>query len=141
MPRDFHPSAEWRARIEDDCKCALPAEAREAIALFNAGEYYKQHDALEALWAATESPVRELYRAILQIGIAYYHVEGGNWRGALKMLDRGLRWADLVPEACQGVDVDTLRQNARRLRRAIAEAGPAGLATIDRTLLTPVPML
>ncbi len=127
--------------MERDCGCALPDEAREAIALFNAGEYYKQHDALEALWAATESPVRELYRAILQIGIAYYHVEGGNWRGALKMLDRGLRWADWVPEECQGVNVAALRENARRLRRTIAEAGPEGLDTIDRALLTPVPML
>ncbi|MBK9122028.1 MAG: DUF309 domain-containing protein [Chloroflexi bacterium] len=141
MPRDFQPSAEWRARMEHDCGCALPAEAREAIALFNAGEYYKQHDALEALWAATESPVRELYRAILQIGIAYYHVEGGNWRGALKMLDRGLRWADFAPETCQGVDVEALRRNARRLRRAIAEAGPDRLDTVDRALLTPVPMV
>ncbi|NOG48963.1 MAG: DUF309 domain-containing protein [Chloroflexi bacterium] len=59
MARDFQPSAEWRARMDRDCGCALPAQALEAIALFNAGEYYKQHDILEALWMATESPVRE----------------------------------------------------------------------------------
>lgn len=127
--------------MDRNCGCALPAQALEAIALFNAGEYYKQHDILEALWMATESPVRELYRAILQIGIAYYHTEAGNWRGALKMLDRGLRWADLAPTRCQGVDVEALRQNARRLRRAIVEAGPGHLDRVDRALLTPVPML
>lgn len=126
--------------MQTDCGCALPDQAREAISLFNAGEYYAQHDALEALWAVTESPVRELYRAILQIGIAYYHVEGGNWRGALKMLDRGLRWADLIPQTCQGVDVERLRANARALRTKIAAAGPDGLAQLDRSLLTPVPL-
>src|SRR5690606_6456807 len=71
-------SAEHRQQIERACEDALPEPARRAIELFNAGEYYQQHDLLEALWMETEGPIRDLYRAILQVGIAYYQITRGN---------------------------------------------------------------
>ena len=114
--------------------------AREAIAKFDAGEYYEQHDLLEALWMETDSPVRQLYQAILQVGIAYYQLEQGNRRGAIKMLSRALRWIDYLPASCQGVDVRQLRANAETLRTILLQTGEDALATIDRMLLRPVPM-
>jgi len=54
---------------------------------------------------ATSGPVRELYRAILQVGIAYYQIERGNHRGALKMLLRSVQWLAMLPDRCQGIDV------------------------------------
>lgn len=140
MPQDFTPDEDWRAALSRDCDCDLPVVAREAIAKFNAGEYYEQHDLLEALWMETESPVRQLYQAILQIGIAYYQIEQENRRGAIKMLSRALRWIDYLPESCQGVDVTQLRANAEALRTVLLQMGEDGLANIDSTLLRPVPL-
>lgn len=140
MPQDFAPDDAWRAALSLDCECELPAAAREAIAKFNAGEYYEQHDLLEALWMETESPVRQLYQAILQVGISYYQIEQGNRRGAIKMLSRALRWIDYLPESCQGVDVAQLRANAEALRTVLLQMGEDALANIDSTLLRPVPM-
>lgn len=108
------------ARLYEQCAAPLPPEAREAVALFNAGEYYKQHDLFEALWRAERGPVRDLYRAVLQVGVACYQVTRGNRRGALKMLSRGIRWLALLPDVCQGVDVARLRADALRLRGALA---------------------
>jgi uncharacterized protein len=140
MPSEFTPDDAWRAALARDCDCELPEAAREAIAKFNAGEYYEQHDLLEALWMETESPVRQLYQAILQVGIAYYQLEQGNRRGAIKMLSRALRWIDYLPESCQGVDVAQLRANAETLRTILLQTGEDSLSGIDRTLLRPVPM-
>lgn len=140
MPQDFTPDDNWRAALVRDCGCELPETAYEAIAKFNAGEYYEQHDLLEALWMETESPVRQLYQAILQVGIAYYQIEQGNRRGAIKMLSRALRWIDYLPESCQGVDVAQLRKNAEVLRTTLLETGEDDLAGLDRALLWPVPM-
>jgi predicted metal-dependent hydrolase len=138
MPQDFEPDDAWREELSRDCDCELPAAAHEAIAMFNAGEYYEQHDLLEALWMETKSPVRQLYQAILQVGVAYYQIEQGNRRGAIKMLSRALRWIDFLPDSCQGVDVAQLRSGAEALRTVLLQTGEDALATIDRALFLPV---
>jgi hypothetical protein len=104
--------SEGEAQLMDAaCDEPLPPQAREAIELFNQGAYYRQHDLFEALWMAEGRPVRDLYRAILQVGIAYYQVERGNLRGAHKMALRSLQWLNVLPDVCQGVDVGDLREN------------------------------
>ncbi|MCU0463526.1 MAG: DUF309 domain-containing protein [Anaerolineae bacterium] len=123
--------------MTDLCGDPLPDLAREAIAKFNAGEYYAQHDLLELLWAQTTDPVRELYRAILQVGIAYYHIGGGNHRGAYKMLKRALRWLDGFPPLCQGVDVADLKHNAEAALRELVRVGD-DLGGFDQSLIRPV---
>jgi len=123
-------------QLSAPCAGPLPPQAREAIELFNRGEYYRQHDLLEALWRQEPGPVRDLYRAILQVGIAYYQVTRGNRRGALKMARRSLRWLRALPDVCQGVDVARLRGDAARLRDALT-AWPEGrdMAGFDWGLL------
>jgi uncharacterized protein len=127
---------DFRAEITDQCAQPLPPEARQAIEKFNRGEYYKQHDMLEALWMQETGPVRDLYRAILQVGIAYYQVERGNPRGALKMILRSIQWLNILPDVCQGVDIASLRTDANRLRAAL-DAWPDGrdVSEFDRALL------
>ncbi len=118
--------------LNDQCADPLPPQAREAIDLFNMGAYYKQHDLLEALWRAEEGPVRDLYRAILQVGIACYQVTRNNRRGALKMLQRSLRWLSHLPDVCRGVDVARLRADALRLREALlALPAESDLRTVE----------
>ena len=57
---------------------------------YNAGQFYKQHDVFEKHWMEDTRPIRDLYQGVLQIGVALHHVETGNYRGAVKMLRRGL---------------------------------------------------
>jgi len=141
MPAEFSPDAEWLVQIARDCDCDLPSLAREAIAKFNAGEYYAQHDLLEALWRETKSPVRQLYQAVLQIGVAYYQIEQRNWRGAVKMLNRGLRGLRNFPGQCQGIDVTGLRTNAEHIRAELLRVREAGIGEVDLSTLQPVGMV
>jgi hypothetical protein len=108
-----------RAALIDQCAEPLPERAREAIRMFNAGEYYKQHDLFEAQWMEEERPIRDFYRAILQVGVAYYQITRGNKRGALKMLLRAFQWLNILPDRCQGVDIAGLRADAEAVRRAL----------------------
>lgn len=130
------PAAETVRALDRQCGEPLPPEALEGLRLFNAGEYYQQHDAFEALWMQETGPVRDLYRAILQVGVAYYQIERGNRRGALKMLQRAVQWLDALPPACQGVDVAQLRQDAAQVREALAACDD--LADFDHRLIQPV---
>ncbi|MDZ4766315.1 MAG: DUF309 domain-containing protein [Chloroflexota bacterium] len=132
--------SENQASIDVLCSEPLPPEAVEAIAKFNAGEFYEQHDLLEALWRAEPRAVRDLYQGVLQIGVGYYQITRGNRRGALKMLARGQRWLAGVPDACQGVDVAQLRADADAVRAELMRVGD-DLAAFDQGLLKPVQML
>jgi hypothetical protein len=86
-------------------------------------------------------PVRELYRAILQVGVAYYHVSRGNHEGGLKMLRRTVQWFAQLPDLCQGIDVRQLREDANQIRMALQAVNPANTLEFDRTLFKPVPLV
>lgn len=129
------PDPARQAQLDCECGEALPALAREGIERFNAGEYYKQHDLFEAQWVATSGPVRDLYRAVLQVGVAYFQIQRGNYRGALKMLQRSVQWLVVLPDHCQGINVARLRDDSFRVRAELERLGEARFAEFDHSLI------
>jgi hypothetical protein len=138
------------ARIRDpkiveqlDCECeeALPDLARQGVEKFNAGEYYKQHDLFEEQWMKTEGPVRDLYRAVLQVGVAYFQIQRGNYRGALKMLQRSVQWLVVLPDICQGINIKKLRDDSFKVRAELERLGENRLDEFDMSLIQGVEMV
>ena len=82
--------------------------------------------------------MRDLYRGILQVGVAYYHITQGNRQGALKMLLRSVQWLAPLPDLCQGVDVRGLREDAARVRAALEVTDPTDMPGFDLSLLRPL---
>ena len=93
-------------------------KALEGIQLFNAGEYWHAHEALEIAWLAEPGEIRNLYRGILQAGVAYLHIQRGNYRGAIKVALRAEGWLRSFPDICLGIDVARLRTD---LQAALVE--------------------
>ncbi len=121
--------------LADFCKRPLPPSAREGVKLFNRGQYYQCHDALEEAWRQEKSPGRDLYRGILQIGVACYQIARGNWRGAVKMLLRARQWLEPLPGQCQGVNVARLRANAADIYDSLKVLGPDRVEDFDFALV------
>ena len=132
------PTPQWLKQLDCQCDEALPPLAVEGVRQFNAGEYYRQHDLFEEQWAMTAGPVRDLYRAILQVGVAYFQIERGNYRGALKMLQRSVQWLSVLPAVCQGIDVAQLRRDSYAARAELERLGAERLHEFDRALLKPL---
>jgi len=132
------PDPAWQDALACQCAEPMPPLGQEGIARFNAGDYYVQHDLFEALWIAETGPVRDLYRAILQVGVAYHHITRGNPRGALKVLRRSAQWFASLPDVCQGVDVRQLREDAASIEAALRTAEAAGF---DPAQWLPLPPL
>ncbi len=129
-PRGKHPPGGAAT-----CKGPLPEKVLEGIRLFNAREFFEQHEALEEAWLAEPGPVRDLYRGILQIGVGFYHLERRNFRGARNLLTYGMdRLAPFEP-ACRGVDVRGLRAAALRCREELERLGPDRIAEFDMDLI------
>jgi predicted metal-dependent hydrolase len=120
------------------CEAPLSAQALDGLELFNAGEYFEAHEALEHAWNAEAGPARELYRGILQVAVAYLQITRQNYRGALKMFLRLRQWLDPLPDECQGVDVAQLRADARAARAHLEALGEGQVGLFDRRLLRPV---
>ncbi|QPC84441.1 DUF309 domain-containing protein [Phototrophicus methaneseepsis] len=129
------PDSEWQALLDCECQQALPELAQQGVQKFNEGQYYKQHDLFEEQWMKTEGPVRDLYRAVLQVGIAYYQIERGNYRGALKMLQRSVQWLLVLPDTCQGIDIARLRAESFAVRAELERLGEARFKEFDSSLI------
>ncbi|MDH5506150.1 MAG: DUF309 domain-containing protein [Anaerolineae bacterium] len=124
--------------IAKACRGALPAAAEKGVELFNAGEYWLAHEALEAAWLAEPGPARHLYKGILQAGVAYLHVQRGNFIGLVKMYERSRVWLAPWPPICRTLDIGQLRQDIAAVVAAAGRLGPARLAEFDPALLKPL---
>lgn len=78
--------------------------------------------------------VRELYQGILQVGVALYKQERGQYGGAVSLLRRGLNHLAPFAPVCHGVDVARLMAEAMVVLEAIERLGPAQIAELDRRL-------
>ena len=126
------------AGLADACQEPLSGLALRGLEEFNRGEYFEAHELLELAWNEDQSPARELYRAVLQVGVAYLQIERGNYNGALKMFLRMRQWIDPLPPVCRGIDVAGLREDALRVHQALLALGPEQIASFDRSLFKPV---
>lgn len=124
--------------LAETCRAPLSSLAIRGLEEFNRGEYFEAHESLEAAWNEDTTPGRELYRAILQVAVAYLQIERGNYNGAIKMFLRVRQWIEPLPDECRGVDVARLRADASQVRETLISLGPAGIQTFDRSLLRPV---
>ncbi len=87
---------------------------KEGIALFNRGEYFRAHEEFEAIWLATEGPVRSLYRGLVQACAGLLKIERGEKMGALRLLRRGL--ANLEEARGEGASEPRVLDLARFIR-------------------------
>lgn len=132
------------ARVTDDDLQAILANAAkqpipnlvvQGLNEFNAREFYEAHETLEHAWMDEAGPIRDMYRGILQIAVAYYHILRGNYRGAQKMFLRSIQWMQPLPDECQGINIAKLREDAAGARRHLEELGPDGISNYDTSLL------
>ncbi len=100
---------------------ALPPQVWQGIQLINQEDYFEAHEILEEAWRETTSPLRGLYQGLLQAAVVAYHIEQGNWRGALKVYHRAMRHLRPWPPTVEGIDVDDLRRQLDQLAQQLKE--------------------
>lgn len=127
--------------LEGACQGELHPQAVRGIREYNAGEYYEAHEYLELAWRDTKTAERDLYQGVLQVGVAYYQIQRGNYRGALKMFQRARGLLGPLPNGCRGIAVAQLRKDAEKVERVLRDLGPARIGDFDPGLFQPVPML
>ncbi len=120
--------SDWRR------EAPLPSGVRKGIDEFNRREFFECHETIEAVWLVADDRVRAFYQGILQVGVACYHVENGNWRGATNLVSGGIEKLEAFVPDWQGVDVEGLLAQARRCEEEIRRLGPEKIGRFDRSL-------
>ena len=120
------------------CNAPLHPRAADGLRLFNAGEFFEAHEALEDAWKAETGKVRDLYRGILQIAVVYLHITRQNYNGAVKVYGRSQKWLKDWPEICRGIEVGKLCRDAEVVINEVRKLGSARISEFDYALLKPV---
>jgi predicted metal-dependent hydrolase len=86
--------------------------------------------------------IRRLYQGILQVGVGFYHLRNGNYRGTLNLLHSAAGYLRDFAPICLGVDVAALLRDAATVRAAVEAGGPAQigafpLATLPQIAVDP----
>jgi len=133
-----HTPSHPEERNDYPCVGLLHPQALLGLELFNQGNYFQAHESLEEAWRAETGPARNLYQGILQIGVAYYHILRGNYRGAVNLLQRGCNHLKGFPDVCRGINVAQLRADARVVDEALHRLGPEGIRYFNPDLFKQV---
>ncbi len=125
------------AAAEEEPNAGVPAEVPALVLKgmeeFNKGEFYECHEYLEEAWMQEPGRVRFLYQGILQVGVGFYHLKNGNWRGATGLLRNGTaRLKEFEPETL-GIDVARLVRECERCLRELEELGRDRVGEFDRS--------
>lgn len=108
----------------------LDPRVKRGIILFNQKKYFEAHEELELAWRDEVGDIRNFYRGILQIGVAFYHIEHKNYSGAIKLFQRAQKWLSPYSGIILGINISKLKSEAVLIQRMIEQRGntPDGLS-------------
>lgn len=93
---------EWHAAPQ----CAAREMAlRKAALLFNHHLFFEVHEILEAQWRVEHDPPRLFLQGLIQVAVAFHHLERRNFRGAVSLLHDGLEKIIPYQPAFLGVEL------------------------------------
>jgi predicted metal-dependent hydrolase len=125
------------AAAEEEPNEGVPAEVPELVLKgmeeFNKGEFYECHEFLEEAWMQEPGRVRFLYQGILQVGVGFYHLKNGNWRGATGLLRNGTARLKEFEPVTLGIDVARLVRECERCLRELEKLGRDRVGEFDRS--------
>ena len=84
------------------------------IQLFNGGQYFEAHEALEAFWLKEQGKARKFYQGLIQIAAVFVHLQRKNAAGARTMLQKAGANLEPYAPAYLGLDVSGLLQDVNR---------------------------
>src|ERR1700758_563778 len=102
----------------------FPPRFRQGIALFNAGEFFEAHEALEDAWRESSGEDRRFLQGLVQVAVGLHHHSTGNTVGARSVLRRALDNLRPYPESYFGIGLEKIRLAVARWDDALTHGQP-----------------
>ncbi|HZQ70250.1 MAG TPA: DUF309 domain-containing protein [Terriglobales bacterium] len=94
------------------------------IELFNRGEFFQAHEALEDAWRSAPASEKPFLQGLTQIAVAFVHHSRGNIEGAKSLLARGCKNLSAYSEVHEGINVRRLISSAEEWKSAFEADTP-----------------
>ena len=123
--------------LEDEERRAF----RKGVDEFNRGYFFECHDTLEEMWTGLRGDPRDFFQGLIQVSVAFYHLDNGNLAGAESMLRRALKRFAKYPDRYFGFDLGAHRAELHAWLARIAEGGlePPALSAVPKWRFEPAP--
>jgi uncharacterized protein len=107
----------------------------QAALLWRQRLFFEFHELLEEVWMDWRGPERRFLQGLIQLGVAFYHIQRNNHRGAMGMFRNG--WAKVAPHApgYAGVELAQFLERIETCRQQIARLGPDRCHEFDWVLI------
>jgi uncharacterized protein len=84
-------------RLFNQMTTPMPSDFEQAIALFNACQFFECHEILEDLWRPLPlGPEKQFLQGLLQVGVGFHHLLNNNYTGTKNLLQAGLEKLEAV---------------------------------------------
>lgn len=132
LGRPLPPGSIGVERIPEDLELTPDDSLAWAQDLLNRGLAFNAHEVLEGAWKSCPDAERTLWQGLAQLAVGITHVQRGNIKGALTLLERAAERIKInSPPAPYGIDTSGLTSYAEQLA---AELRRGGVPTPDRLM-------
>ena len=83
----------------------------EGLACYRRTQFFETHEHWEGVWVRSAEPEKSFLQALIQVAVAFHHLQRGNAIGAQRMLTRVLKKLEPYPTEFGGVQVDAVRKS------------------------------
>jgi hypothetical protein len=95
---------------------------------YNAANFFAAHEAWESVWLTAPQPEKLFLQALIQVTVAFHHLQRSNPLGATRLLTAALRKLSPYPPNFATLNVTLLRDDIRtRLQSLAADPPPTQL--------------
>jgi uncharacterized protein len=83
----------------------------EGLACYRRQQFFETHEHWESAWLRAVEPEKAFLQALIQVAVAFHHLQHGNIIGAQRMLTRAVRKLDAYPAEFGGVQVGAVKES------------------------------
>jgi len=102
----------------------LDVVLQKSVLLFNHHLFFEVHEVLEPQWMQEQGEIKKFLQGLIQIAVAFYHLERGNLVGTRSLLHEGLIKISPHSPTCLGVELRDFIAGLEECRQIISGLSP-----------------
>ena len=91
----------------------------EGLRDYNSARFFDAHEAWESVWLHAPQPEKLFLQALIQVTVAFHHLQRNNFLGATRLLNAALRKLEPYPSDFGGLAIPLLCDDLRACLHAL----------------------